>query len=561
MSKVWSLYKSLLNVQFGWSAMKYYYVKKRQRLWEPVIIILALGPALGMLVYGLWRLAGVMFETGLMLGQPHMVLVLAAVAAQIVTLFFGFFYVLSGFYFSDDLKILIPLPYHSWEVLTAKLLAVITGQYLSISLIVLPIWVHYGLRAHVGIAYWISSLLVFLALPVLPLVIASVLAVLLMRVANVSSRKDLVTMIGGFLTLVVVVGVQLYLQVKMPNADPEELLIQLLSEADGLIKAVGRFFPPSVWAANAMAYAHKPFGWWNLLLFFAITAVGAFILYVISEKVFYEGLIAGMEGSRARRGRKAQVSSAGHERPIIWSAALTEMKLFLRNPGYVLNGLVGYVLFPLLALVPLFTQKGVEGNPLDVLLEKPLSVFIVTGGVALFFLVMTAMSSIPATTFSREGKYLWIYRTLPLTIQQLLAGKILAAQIINVLGCVLALIPVTYILRLNVGGVVVGCILGILLSTSMAGLLALLDLSRPMLNWVDPIKAMKSNLNGVISLLVVGAAAFGLGYRMFVNYRGGTMERIPVELGIAILLLFGIYKYAAGRFAERRWRELEGGIL
>lgn len=561
MSRVWSLYKSLLNVQFGWSAAKYNYIKKRQRLWEPVIIVLGLGPALGMIVFGLWRFAEIGFETGLMLGQPHIVLALAAAAAQIITLFFGFFYVLSSFYFSDDLKMLIPLPYRSWEVLAAKLLAIMTGQYLSISVIVLPIWINYGRLARAGIPYWITSVLVFLALPVLPLVIASLLAILLMRVANVSNKKDLVTMIGGILILVVVIGSQLYLQTKMPDADPEELLLQLMSEADGLVKAVGRVFPPSVWAANGMAYAHKPYGWWNLVLFLGITAVGGLVLYGISERVFYQGLIAGMDGGKTRSRKKVEVSSTAYERPVIWSAALSEMKLFLRNPGYVLNGLVGYILFPLFALIPLLTQGNLEVNPLQALFEEPIPVYLVMGGVALFFLVMTALSSIPATTFSREGKYLWIRRTLPVSIQQVLAGKILGAQIINVIGCVVALVPITYILRLNIGGVVGGCIIGILLSTGMSGLLALLDLARPMLDWVDPIKAMKSNLNGVIALLVVGLAAFGIGYRMFVHYQRSTMARIPVELLVLAAVLFAVYKYLGTKFAEYRWMNLEGGIL
>ena len=54
MSRVWSLYKTLLNVQYNWSAAKYLYIRKRQRIWEPVVIVLGLAPVAVMVVAGLY---------------------------------------------------------------------------------------------------------------------------------------------------------------------------------------------------------------------------------------------------------------------------------------------------------------------------------------------------------------------------------------------------------------------------------------------------------------------------------------------------------------------------
>ena len=73
--------------------------------------------------------------------------------------------------------------------------------------------------------------------------------------------------------VIVLVGFQFWLQSSLGGDDPELVMEQLLGRADGIIKAAGRVFPPSVWAAQAMAYAHTWQGWLNLLYVAALSAL------------------------------------------------------------------------------------------------------------------------------------------------------------------------------------------------------------------------------------------------------------------------------------------------
>ena len=74
---------------------------------------------------------------------------------------------------------------------------------------IVPIFVAYGRRANVGIiSYTLSAITIFLTLPVIPIAIASMLAVILMRVVGFTKRKDMLTVIGGFLLVALIVGVQ-----------------------------------------------------------------------------------------------------------------------------------------------------------------------------------------------------------------------------------------------------------------------------------------------------------------------------------------------------------------
>lgn len=553
-NRVWSLYLALLNVNYGWSAARYYYIKKRQRIWEPIVIGASLAPAAGFAVWLSWLMTEQLYLGGLAFGQPHLPLVAGTLAIAVLSLFFGFFYVLSAFYFSNDLPVLLPLPLRSGEILLAKLGVVLTGQYVLNAFVLLPMGIRYGMLSGGGLGYIISAIVSFLVLPLISLVIAGVLTVLLMRFVNLSLYKDQLTWIGGIGLLVLVFGFTFWLQNSVGTDDPLVLMEQLMTRADGLVKEVGNIFPPSVWAAQAMAYTPKAEGWLNLLYMLLAGAVSLGALYLLGEKVFLQGVLAGLEGTRGGARRK----KAGRElevRGAFWTLVSTERKLFVRDPNFALNGLVGYVLVPVMALLPAF-GKNLGDNPFDMLALDQLDPLLVIGGVALFFLVMSGLSLIPSTTFSREGRYLWIMRSLPLSLGQIIGSRVAASQIINTVGCVLGTLPIAYFAGWGPLEVLLGALLGIPLAAAAALLLTLLDLSRPMLDWVNPIRAVKSNFNAIIGAFGTFGLAFLLGALFYFNGKTGTLWLIPLELLLAAALLAGLAQYLTRRWAPKLWARL-----
>lgn len=552
-NRFWSLYRSLLNVHYGWSAGKYYFLKKRQRIWEPILIAVSIAPVLVMAMVFTWYTSEKLFIAGLGFGQPHLALVYGSLLVSTVGLFFGFFYVLSAFYFSSDLAMLVPWPLRSWEILLAKLGVVLTGQYVMNAVVLLPLWISYGLLAQVGVEYIASAIIVFFTLPIIPLVLASLVTVFLMRFVNLSRHKDKLTLFGGIVLLIVVLGFQFWMQNSLGSDDPNIVLDQLLREADGLIVMVGKLFPPSIWAAQAMAYSHIGIGWLNLFKLIATSLLGLGVLYLIGEKVFMHGVIAGLEkskGSRKKR-RNDEIKSQSS----FWRLTKMEISLFVRDPNFALNGLVGYVILPVMALLPLFGQR-VENNPFELLQLDTLHPFLLVGGIALFFALMTAMSMIPSTTFSREGKYLWIIRSLPLSIEQLLTTRVMAAQIVNTIGCLLGLLPIAYLMGWGVGVVVLGSIFGILFSAAVAYPLVLFDLRRPMLDWVNPVKAVKSNLNSMIGMFAVMGITVALGFLFYLNITVQMLWLIPMELMFVIVVLGFLDFILVKRVAQKLWSRI-----
>lgn len=549
-----SLYLASMNTHYGWSVFKERYLKKKERLWEPLLLTLALGPVFIMGIVLIWTLTESFYIFGLGVNQPQLPLIYGTLMVSVLALFFGFLSILSTFYFSQDLSLLIPLPLRSWEILAAKFSVVLTGQYVLNAVILLPLWLRYALLAKMSFSYFIVALLTFLVLPILPLALVSVVTILLMRLVNLSRYKDKLTLIGGIILLIVVFGGQYLLQQSFGSGDPQALLEQVLIELDGLIYLVGKVFPPSIWAAQAMAYSSQAQGWLNLFKLVTVSTLTLAILYFLADRFFLQSIVSGLEGSKGRERKHFEQLSQKPQQPLLRLAQL-ESKLFLRDPGFALNGLVGYVLLPFFAVLPFFGKK-LEGNPFELLQLNDLPPLLIMGGIALFFAVMTAMSMISSTTFSREGKYLWIIKSLPLSIGQIITARVLAAQMINVIGSLLGVLPLAFLFKWNAWMVFWGILFGIILGANFSYFLILFDLRRPMLDWINPIKAVKSNLNAMLGLFGSFAVALLLFGLFILNLKSNTLWLIPIELGLVCALAFAFVRFLLKNWAEELWARI-----
>lgn len=557
-NKLWSLYRSLLNTQYGISAMKQRYLRERKRVWEPILLVLVLVPFAIAMLRLLWKLTEMLFVAGLGFGQPHLALVYGAVSASLLTLFFGFFSVLSAFYFSTDLESLVPLPLRSGEILLLKLAVVLTGKYALNAFILVPIWLRYGLLAKVGISYVFMALLVFLFLPLIPLLAASLVMVLLMRVVNLSRHRDKLTLISGLLIIVFSIGLQLWARGGAGGGDIEALLQQIVERTDGLVRIVGRVFPSATWGAQAMAYAHRGQGWLNLIFLALASLAGLAALLFIGERVFLRSVLQGFEASKGGRRKKAAEKKI-QSRPVVGALSLMEARLFLRDPNYALNGLVGYVLFPFLVGFSLFSQD-LPGNPLEFLSEIEIPPFFLPAGIALYFVVMVSMSMIPSTTFSREGRYLWFIRSLPVSLEEAVLARGLTAAGINLIGCLVGVLPAAYLAHWPWGSVISGLLFGLILSLLWSFQLILWDLRRPMLDWDNPIRAVKSNLNAIVGSVFTVFLVAVLGIFTFRLARGAYAWLVPLVLVVAALGISAANFYGLQKYGRKMWRRIEGGM-
>lgn len=236
-----NLLKISLNVNFGISALRYRFTREKKRLWEPILIFLAIIIGGGSLVAFFTMVLYSVYAAGVFMNTPEIVITIGLLASQFVIFVFGIFYIISAFYFSNDVDILVPLPLKPYHILGTKFLIILINEYLVLLPMLIPAIIIYGVGTRPDIAYWFKSVFIMLLSPVIPLIIASVFVLVLMRLINVRKSKDLLMVIGGLLGLFLGVAINYFAQ-RMSNGNPDEFMQDLLTSRINIIDKLERSF-------------------------------------------------------------------------------------------------------------------------------------------------------------------------------------------------------------------------------------------------------------------------------------------------------------------------------
>lgn len=489
----------------GWRSFLSSMGTKRQILAIAMVVLIALGvtPMLGVLT----MTYGALYTVGAGYGQGELVLVTAFLAGTAAMLFLGLFQLISAFYYSKDSTLLVPMPIPARTILIAKFIGVMALEYLTLAVVVGPAVVIYGGLAAPGLIYWPKALIIFLLLPVLPLVVASLLAFVLMRVTNLRRSRDLLRLIGGGLGLFIALSFNRLMNSGMK--DPEAL-VKAAAGPGGLIQTIGGRVPPLIWAAKALGASYSGGTQaLHLLLFVLAVAVGIGLLAWAGEMLFWGGLIGSGDGKRrdAKAGQAA-LQRTGVERSALRALVTREAKLLLRTPVFVLNSVIPLVVLPFV-MGPMIGQiRGALGD--TPVLNNP---SIVAAAAVAFLCFLNNAGNIAATAVSREGPYIWISQTSPVPPRTHALAKLLFANLFGLLPMLL-IAGVGLYGGLMGGASLVGFVIVGALAVSALNAAALtIDLIRPLLKWEDPQRAIKQNLNGLFGLLIglVGVAITGIG--------------------------------------------------
>jgi len=555
MKTFFNLLKINLNLNFGISAMKYRFTKEKKRLWEPILIGLCVIIGLGVMTAMLGFVMYAIFFMGRQLNKPEMVLTVSVLAGQLLILFFGILYVMSSFYFSQDLNILIPLPLKPSQVLGSKFAVVMINEYLTLIPVLLPAVVIYGVGMRMGFLYWIKGLLVFLAIPVIPLILGSILIMILMRFINFRKSKDLLAVIGGILGVVISLGVNFFVQ-SFPKGSEEELIGNFLTERLDIIEMIGQRFPPSIWATYALSRPGLE-GFGYLALFLGISVVLFAALMWLGNQIFYKSVLSGQEVSRKHKVLSREEVDRKYVRA---SSAVTalfwrEWKIFIRTPIYFMNGIVGMIVAPVAMLLPIFANSEIDKQEMFAFIQNPDYVLPVSlVGLAIMFFT-SSMNIVASTSLSREGQMFWISKMIPVHPKEQVAAKLIHGTVIQSIGILVTAVVFALLTKISFLRMIVLILLGIIGTVALVAVNLLVDVLRPKLDWKNPQEAVKSNMNsllgmlatfailGVLSAVAVAMVLIGLPHWLVYLLLGVLMAVFSVSVTIGLFAV-SEYKYA-----------------
>ncbi len=534
MEKIISLTKTDFNVTFGLSSMAYNFKNKKNR-WQIIVFglaMLSILPSYFLLVKSL----DAIYDIYSQIGQRPMFLLSGFLMAQITVFVFGILYVMSKYYFSNDLVQLVPLPIKPSHILGSKFATLMISEYLTSLPVILPFIFIYGIKGGEGIIYWIYSLLLVATLPVIPLVLSSILVMFFMKYTNIGRKKDLIRTLSAVLFVVLLVYVQFKINSMAQKAllQGDDFLANLVRDSNLLVKNLGLGFPPSMWASLSLSNYLNMTGLLYLLIFVGVGILSFMAMMLLSEGLFFDGLIGNIEGSASKGKTRRRLSirdSTRQTKPYL-ALAKKEIIMLFKTPIYLFNSIGGVIIVPIIMVMSAVSGGGGDMDSIAKFLEtKP--EFVVLAGIG-FITVMGMLNSVGATTFSREGKNLWIQRVLPIKTRDQITGRILSSVAIQVLGLAALLVALAFIMKLEISMIILIVVLGLLGSVPMTQLGMVIDIIRPLLTWTNPQQAMKQNLNVLFGMGLGTLYAGGIGLLIF-NLIG------RIDISLVFVVLAGIF--------------------
>lgn len=573
MRKYWKLTRILLKSGLGNSGSG---SKRKKGIWSKLsgpLRWLVVGLCLLPMAFMLFEMGSGGYEMLSSMNQEGILVELIWFAGALMTLLFGLPYILTVFYMSNDTVNLLPMPLRPVQIVAAKFTVAWFYELLTTAALLGPILIGFGWASGASAGYWLFCLLGLLIMPVMPLMYASIISMIFMRLFKGAKNKSVLTTMGSILLIIASMGIGM-LTSQMDTMDQDAMIRLLMSGHNSLVGFLSKMFPNFRFLVAAVLNVDVL----SFLLFLVTVAALLVIFLFIAEKLYFSGVLgmtetiskrkAITEGEREKLIRKSGPKSAYFKK---------EMRLLMRTPVFFLNCALMVVLWPLFVIIPLVVIMVQDGAAVGELFQElgqmGSSLFapgaIPDGVIALIWVFVFGFTALvgstnmtSATAISREGKGISTMLYIPMTYRDQVRMKMLPGILFSALGSTF------YLVIIFVYVVIVGF-------PPLAGILALVinvltilcfnclqiwrDLCAPKLSWETEQQAVKQNFNSVLTMLLCWGIGGGLGAgAVFLYLQVNPPLYVIGGLACGVLLLLTLLFYRlAMRAADRKLAALE----
>ena len=524
---------------------------------QKVLTIVAMGFILIMLAVPITLFVTVSYGVLDHFNQSELILGTLFNGASTIIFLFGIAGVMSIFYFNNDIEWILPLPIKASHIVIGKFLTLLVYEYIILSVII-PALIAYGVLSGSGIVYYITALIVYITIPIVPIAYGVILSFILMRFTNLSKYKDAFKVVTGLIGLFLGLGIN-FLGQRIGNGamtiDNAQDIQEIFGQGSLLDKMNTVFINTKV-SAYALSESGTSKGFINLGLLILIVSLVMIVLYVLAEKVYIKGVVGLSESSSTKKKlTNEEQKSLIKQNSALKAWIMREIKILFRTPSYVVN-CISTLILPIIIFVIPMLSTGSEGIYQVANFINSLDNKIIIVGIYMAFLAFSvSANSIAATSISREGRELLIIKYLPTDIRVKLFAKvivgILLSSVTNLI-CSLALV----VFKVDVYVILLSLLMGEVIITLISIIGVIVDSYSPKLYWENEQQAVKNNLNS-LKVMGIGIVIGILGLVIFVA--GNLISNVIGILGILIylIILIGVsYKLLISK-ATKKVEKLE----
>lgn len=474
-----------------------------------------------------------------LMGNPELLITMMYIGAVMVMLFAAIPFILSIFFYSKDTTFLSSLPISESSIVFSKLSTIYLYLLVVSGFIMGPGLGVYLVNSHGGIFLIVPLLLTWILSPVLPLTIATIIILPIMRFVGGSNRRNLFSILGNILFLVIIIGLQMILTRVQTNP---EAMQQIFSQPDGILRSIGYVFPPSIWMTKMIEGSFI-----NATLFIGVNILFILLLDIIARKVYRKAILSfNQQGST----RIKQGDLYYRKRGIGFQLIKRNILIITSNPAFFLNTFISMFVPVLIFFMMLFTgDLSLEVLNSPMLESYRLYIFAgVTSSPAI-------IGSTSATAISREGRAFWQTKILPISLEDNIHYRVMTTILLSLFASLLLGIATLFFLNLSWMEILLGILGCVAITLFLAHIDFIINIYRPLLDWTNPTAAVKNNLNVTISLgirVVIGALIYGISLLI-----GGLPANMFIFICIVLFfILFFIVRYLLYKVYVKKFREI-----
>jgi ABC-2 type transport system permease protein len=513
--KLISLISIELNQHFKISKTKYDLKNKKSDAITMIVVVVALGfAAVTMLpLYIEFMRNSLMSYASLNLKE--LFISNAVMISGFFGLFLGLFILIAEFFFSKDMRVLVSLPLKPQEVIFSKLFLIIFDQMIISLVILLPALIYYGVSTGASWVYYIYAFIIFLFSQVFALTLLTIFILPISRIFKSQKNKDFMIFFASILFMALALLFVYFMNSNIINfsENPQDFYNQIAGNQN-FMNRIAAAFPPALVALKSISTSGIISFLW-ILLYIGMN-IGLFIIALFMGKKFYYDTYSELQQNASNKKIYTKDSFEkifSKQNTPLKAFEKREWRYFLRIPAFSINGFMNVIIFPIIIVISSSFTALANDPELKFLLDiiNNFKEYLVPIGI-LASVLGGGINGLSYSLFSREGSNIKELKILPISAKEILNVKFKQIMLLSLIGVITMNAVIAFIGKFNIIQIIVQFLASVLTITFINLAQMVIDTKKPVLEWDNPQKAMKQNINGLLGILIVFGYVAGFGF-------------------------------------------------
>ena len=419
----------------------------------------------------------------------------------IFTFVFSITALLNELFFSTDIEKLLPLPIKPVQLVISKFTSCfILENFMQIILILVGI-ISYMAALDLNIPHLLLSLIQIFTLPIIPMVYSAIFCLLIMYLTRFIKNKEIVKKFSTIFVLILFVVLIGFIN-SLKGFNFQVYLENFVNGDHRFLNIMNYIFPQISLFTDTLTNMNVL----SLIEYLAINVLYLGIFLLLAKHIYIDSVIDLSNKNNTTNKNSTKLLKNIKQRNVILSYISKEFKILVRTPSFFINCIIINILWPVIiyALYQIgtlnynVTSMRVLLSNSDDKIQIILLLFVV--GISL---LIPAMNSIAASSFSREGKNFQFIKYIPVSYKIQWFSKYLISFIISFVGIFVYTFIFYIIVKLSIVNIIKFIIISILSVSAVSLIGVYIDSIQPKLFWDDENNALRENYNTFISMGIV----------------------------------------------------------